>query len=239
MKVAIFAPLLAIGTGLTGVFGAPVSGVNSDLAVRGNELAAIVTRGNDMVVERDEERKKPRPDDPYFCGQPFCLESREKRDETASIVSHDEEHRKPRPHNPYWCGAPFCARNADMTPRELNSSPIQKRAEDITKCWEAFDGQIHCEWAKHDSLVNPKEAITMCWEAPDGQIYCESAADLSRSSDSITKCWESADGQIHCQYAKRNEVLNDITKCRESPQGQIHCEWSSRDPEPVADKSEV
>ena len=124
-----------------------------------------------------------------------------------------------------------------QTPRELDSSPIQKRAEDITKCWEAFDGQIHCEWAKHDSLVNPKEAITMCWEAPDGQIYCESAADLSKRSDSITKCWESADGQIHCQYAKRNEVVNDITKCRESPHGQIHCEWSSRDPEPVADVS--
>lgn len=92
MKVAIFAPLLAIGTGLTGVFGAPVSGVNSDLAVRGNELAAIVTRGNDMVVERDEERKKPRPDDPYFCGQPFCLESRVSQSWPMSHILHLTTH---------------------------------------------------------------------------------------------------------------------------------------------------
>ena len=70
MKVAIITSLLALGTGLTGVLGAPVRDVNSDLATRGNELATIVTRDNGMIVERDEERHKKHK--PTWCGEPFC-----------------------------------------------------------------------------------------------------------------------------------------------------------------------
>ena len=135
----------------------------------------------------------------------------------------------------------FQTEHADIkfqTLSEVNSSPVEKRAEDITKCWEAPDGQIHCQWsAKRDSLVKREEAITKCWEAPDGQIHCQSSADLSKRSESITKCWEAPDGQIHCQYAKRDEVVDDITKCWEAPDGQIHCQWFKREAEPVADVS--
>ena len=69
MKAVIITSLLAIGTGLTGVLGAPVRDVNSDVATHGNELATVVTRGNGMIVKRDEERK---PKNPTWCGAPFC-----------------------------------------------------------------------------------------------------------------------------------------------------------------------
>ena len=82
MKVAIITSLLALGTGLTGVLGAPVPEVNSDLATRGNELATIATHGNAMIVERDYERKKKRSN-PTWCGAPFC--------DSESIVSSSFE----------------------------------------------------------------------------------------------------------------------------------------------------
>ena len=127
-----------------------------------------------------------------------------------------------------------------QTPRELDSFPVEKRAENITKCWEAPNGQFHCQWsAKRDSLVKREEAITKCWEAPDGQIHCQWAADLSKRSESITKCWEALDGQIHCQWAKREEVADDVTKCWEAAEGQIHCQWAKREAEPVADVSQL
>ena len=76
MKVAITS-LLALGTALTGVLGAPVPDVNSDLATRGNELATAVTRGDDMIVQRDEKdedhkHKHPHHPNPTWCGAPFC-----------------------------------------------------------------------------------------------------------------------------------------------------------------------
>ncbi|KAL8792235.1 MAG: hypothetical protein Q9195_005191 [Heterodermia aff. obscurata] len=334
MKVAIVTSLLALGTGLTGVLGAPARDVNSGLALHGDDLANVVARGNGMIVGRDddrkkkkphynptwcgapfcgaesvkerdetasltsregtaplasrdetaclasrdddrkkkahynptwcgapfcnsesvviqkergeesaslasreEEHKKPRPHDPVWCGAPFCARDalKERDDETASLVSRDEVRKTPRPKDPYWCGEPFCARDAAMTKRELDSAPIEKRAEDITKCWEAPDGQIHCQWDKRDGLVKREEAISKCWEAPDGQLFCDSAADLSKHSRFIKKCWESGIGQIHCQYAKPAAVVNDTVKCRQSPQGLIHCEWAGRGSEIFAE----
>ena len=72
MKVAIITSLLALGTCLTGVLGAPLPDGNSDLVARGNELATVVTRGDGMIVERDEERKKKKPKPITWCGAPFC-----------------------------------------------------------------------------------------------------------------------------------------------------------------------
>ena len=73
MKATIITSLVALGTGLTGVLGAPVRDVNSEVATQGNELATVVTRGNGMIVERDEERKKKhKPKNPTWCGAPFC-----------------------------------------------------------------------------------------------------------------------------------------------------------------------
>ena len=125
-----------------------------------------------------------------------------------------------------------------QTKRELDSSPIEKRAEETIKCWEAGPGQVHCQWStKSDSRVKRAKATTKCWETPNGQIFCESAADLSGLSGSINKCWETYDGEIHCQWAKPGEVVNHISKCRQAADGQIHCVWSKRKPQPVIDVS--
>lgn len=57
MKTMIITSLLALSTGLTGVFGAPVAIANSDLTTRGDlEYGSVVSGGNDAisVAARDE-----------------------------------------------------------------------------------------------------------------------------------------------------------------------------------------
>ena len=77
MKVAIITSFLALGTGLTGVIGAPMVVGESALATRDDVSAPIAARGADMITERDEERKKKHHHkNPTWCGAPFCAVSR-------------------------------------------------------------------------------------------------------------------------------------------------------------------
>ena len=62
----------------------------------------------------------------------------------------------------------------------------------ISKCWQAADGQVHCNVDKRQ--------FSNCWEAADGQIHCNKE---KRAPEMISHCWEAPDGQVHCQMNKR------------------------------------
>ncbi|KAG6986487.1 hypothetical protein G7Y79_00080g100580 [Physcia stellaris] len=256
MKTMIIIALLALNTGLAGVFGAPVAVANSDLTARGDlEYGSVVSGGNDAinVAARDEEKKGRH----HYCdNNPLCWPTPlppKKRDGNAApvedvITERDEEHRVHHG-DPYWCGAPFCG---SKEKRDDNAAPVEnvitERDEDKkphkSKIWwdPYWCGAPFCpkpSMAVRQLDFSPtekrSESIVKCWEDPNGQ-----------RGEEIVKCWEDPNGQVHCDnppypprsvadLSKRGE---DIVKCWEDPNGQVHCDNPPYPPRSVSKRFE-
>ncbi|KAI4163025.1 MAG: hypothetical protein LQ342_003343 [Letrouitia transgressa] len=77
--------------------------------------------------------------------------------------------------------------------------PVVKRDDTFGHCWEAPDGQIHCD-------LKPRG---ICRETDDGQVECS-------DKEKRQECWEAPDGQIHCwvddDKEKRSSTDDKLTK---------------------------
>ncbi|KAL9613485.1 MAG: hypothetical protein Q9167_001981 [Letrouitia subvulpina] len=76
---------------------------------------------------------------------------------------------------------------------------VVKRNDAFGHCWEAPDGQIHCN-------LKPRG---ICWETDDGQVECN-------DKEKRQECWEASDGQIHCwvddDKGKRSSTDDELIK---------------------------